>query len=174
MGNFNRSNTTNKTFLLPDTVKYLSGDENLYFVPVNTFKYVTNDIDTSIIDGDGNIPFTEVKFIDVTFEDPTKAWIETIKEARMAGIVYNQYNGLNKNKTILKKDNLILNFVILFYMRALFLHDRGQSHHFGYRLSFLYSAIHLFYLPKFYHIHDKIPVKSLFLKKHLYSNFPSI
>lgn len=97
---FNRSNTTNKTFLLPDTVKYLSGDENLYFVPVNTFKYVTNDIDTSVIDGDGNIPFTEVKFIDVTFEDPTKAWIETIKEARMAGIVYNQYNGLNKNKTI--------------------------------------------------------------------------
>ena len=97
---FNRSNTTNKTYLLPDTVKYLSGDENLYFVPVNTFKYVTNDIDTSIIDGDGNIPFTEVKFIDVTFEDPTKAWIETIKEARMAGLVYNQYNGLNKNKTI--------------------------------------------------------------------------
>ena len=97
---FNHSNTTNKTYLLPDTVKYLSGDENLYFVPVNTFKYVTNDIDTSIIDGDGNIPFTEVKFIDVTFEDPTKAWIETIKEARMAGIVYNQYNGLNKNKTI--------------------------------------------------------------------------
>ena len=97
---FDRSNTTNKTYLLPDTVKYLSGDENLYFVPVNTFKYVTNDIDTSVIDGDGNIPFTEVKFIDVTFEDPTKAWIETIKEARMAGIVYNQYNGLNKNKTI--------------------------------------------------------------------------
>ena len=97
---FNRSNTTNKTYLLPDTVKYLSGDENLYFVPVNTFKYVTNDIDTSIIDGDGNIPFTEVKFIDVTFEDPTKAWIETIKEARMAGLVYNQYNGLNKNRTI--------------------------------------------------------------------------
>lgn len=97
---FDRSNTTNKTYLLPDTVKYLSGDENLYFVPVNTFKYVTNDIDTSIIDGDGNIPFTEVKFIDVAFEDPTKAWIETIKEARMAGIVYNQYNGLNKNKTI--------------------------------------------------------------------------
>lgn len=97
---FNRSNTTNKTYLLPDTVKYLSGDENLYFVPVNTFKYVTNDIDTSVIDGDGNIPFTEVKFIDITFEDPTKAWIETIKEARMAGIVYNQYNGLNKNKTI--------------------------------------------------------------------------
>lgn len=97
---FDRSNTTNKTYLLPDTVKYLSGDENLYFVPVNTFKYVTNDIDTSVIDGDGNIPFTEVKFIDITFEDPTKAWIETIKEARMAGIVYNQYNGLNKNKTI--------------------------------------------------------------------------
>ena len=97
---FDRSNTTNKTYLLPDTVKYLSGDENLYFVPVNTFKYVTNDIDTSIIDGDGNIPFTEVKFIDVTFEDPTKAWIETIKEARMAGLVYNQYNGLNKNRTI--------------------------------------------------------------------------
>lgn len=97
---FDRSNTTNKTYLLPDTVKYLSGDENLYFVPVNTFKYVINDIDTSIIDGDGNIPFTEVKFIDVTFEDPTKAWIETIKEARMAGLVYNQYNGLNKNKTI--------------------------------------------------------------------------
>lgn len=97
---FDRSNTTNKTYLLPDTVKYLSGDENLYFVPVNTFKYVTNDIDTSIIDGDGNIPFTEVKFIDVIFEDPTKAWIETIKEARMAGLVYNQYNGLNKNKTI--------------------------------------------------------------------------
>ena len=97
---FDRSNTTNKTFLLPDTVKYVSGDENLYFVPVNTFKYVTNDIDTSVIDGDGNIPFTEVKFIDVTFEDPTKAWIETIKEARMAGIVYNQYNGLNKNRTI--------------------------------------------------------------------------
>ena len=97
---FDRSNTTNKTYLLPDTVKYLSGDENLYFVPVNTFKYVTNDIDTSIIDGDGNVPFTEVKFIDITFEDPTKAWIETIKEARMAGIVYNQYNGLNKNKTI--------------------------------------------------------------------------
>ena len=96
---FNRSNTTNKTYLLPDTVKYLSGDENLYFVPVNTFKYITNDIDTSIIDGDGNVPFTEVKFIDITFEDPTKAWIETIKEARMAG-VYNQYNGLNKNKTI--------------------------------------------------------------------------
>lgn len=97
---FDRSNTTNKTYLLPDTVKYLSGDENLYFVPVNTFKYVTNDIDTSIIDGDGNIPFTEVNFIDVTFEDPTKAWIETIKEARMAGLVYNQYNGLNKNRTI--------------------------------------------------------------------------
>lgn len=97
---FDRSNTTNKTYLLPDTVKYLSGDENLYFVPVNTFKYVTNDIDTSIIDGDGNIPFTEVKFIDVTFEDPTKAWIETIKEAIMAGLVYNQYNGLNKNRTI--------------------------------------------------------------------------
>lgn len=97
---FDRSNTTNKTYLLPDTVKYLSGDENLYFVPVGTFKYVTNDIDTSIIDGDGNVPFTEVKFIDVTFEDPTKAWIETIKEARMAGIVYNQYNSLNKNRTI--------------------------------------------------------------------------
>ena len=97
---FNRSNTTNKTYLLPDAVKYLSGDENLYFVPVNTFKYVTNDIDTSIIDGDGNVPFTEVKFIDVTFEDPTKAWIETIKEVIMAGIVYNQYNGLNKNRTI--------------------------------------------------------------------------
>ena len=97
---FDRSNTTNKTYLLPDAVKYLSGDENLYFVPVNTFKYVTNDIDTSIIDGDGNVPFTEVKFIDITFEDPTKAWIETIKEARMAGIFYNQYNGLNKNKTI--------------------------------------------------------------------------
>lgn len=97
---FNRSNTTNKTFLLPDTVKYLSGDENLYFVPVNTFKYVTNDIDTSIIDGDDNIPFTEVKFIDITFEDPTKAWIESIREAIFAGISYEQYNGLNKNKTI--------------------------------------------------------------------------
>ena len=97
---FNRSNTTNKTYLLPDTVKYVSGDETMNFLPINTFKYVTNDIDTSIIDGDGNISFTEVKFIDVTFEDPTKAWIESIKEARMAGIVYNQYNGLNKNKTI--------------------------------------------------------------------------
>lgn len=97
---FNRSNTTNKTFLLPGVVKYVSGDETINFLPVNTFKYVTNDIDTSIIDGDGNIPFTEVKFIDVTFEDPTKAWIESIREARFAGIPYEQYNGLNKNKTI--------------------------------------------------------------------------
>ena len=97
---FDRSNTTNKTFLLPEVVKYLSGDESVYFLPVNTFKYVTNDIDTSIIDGDGVIPLTEVKFINVTFEDPTKSWIESIREARMAGISYDQYNGLNKNKTI--------------------------------------------------------------------------
>ena len=97
---FDRSNTTNKTFLLPGVVKYVSGDETINFLPVNTFKYVTNDIDTSIIDGDGAIPPTEVKFIDVTFEDPTKAWIESIREARFAGIPYEQYNGLNKNKTI--------------------------------------------------------------------------
>jgi len=97
---FNRSNTTNKTFLLPGVVKYVSGDETINFLPVNTFKYATNDIDASIMDGDGNIPPTEVKFIDVTFEDPTKAWIESIREARFAGIPYEQYNGLNKNKTI--------------------------------------------------------------------------
>ena len=97
---FNRSNTTNKTFLLPEVVKYVSGGETINFLPINTFKYVTDDIDTSIMDGDGGIPPTEVKFIDVTFEDPTKAWIESIREARFAGIPYDQYNGLNKNKTI--------------------------------------------------------------------------
>lgn len=97
---FDRSNTTNKTFLLPEVVKYVSGDETINFLPINTFKYVTDDIDTSIMDGDGGIPPTEVKFIDVTFENPTKAWIESIREARFAGIPYEQYNGLNKNKTI--------------------------------------------------------------------------
>ena len=95
-----RSNKQNKTFILPDTVKYTSGDETLYFVPINTFKYVTNDIDTSLYDGDG-VPFTEVKFINVTFEDPTKAWIESISGT--IGIVrqrYSMYDGLNKNSTI--------------------------------------------------------------------------
>ena len=95
-----RSNKRNKTFILPDTVKYISGDETLYFVPINTFKYVTNDIDTSLYDGDG-VPFTEVKSINVTFEDPTKAWIESI--IGTTGIVrqrYNMYGGLNKNSTI--------------------------------------------------------------------------
>ena len=95
-----RSNKQNKTFILPDTVKYTSGDETLYFVPINTFKYVTNDIDTSLYDGDG-VPFTEVKSINVTFEDPTKAWIESISGA--IGIVrqrYSMYDGLNKNSTI--------------------------------------------------------------------------
>ena len=95
-----RSNKRNKTFILPDSVKYTSGDETLYFVPINTFKYVTNDIDTSLYDGDG-IPFTEVKSINITFEDPTKAWIESITGT--TGIVrqrYNMYDGLNKNSTI--------------------------------------------------------------------------
>ena len=95
-----RSNKRNKTFILPDTVKYISGDETLYFVPINTFKYVTNDIDTSLYDGDG-VPFTEVKSINVTFEDPTKAWIDSISGA--IGIVrqrYSMYDGLNKNSTI--------------------------------------------------------------------------
>lgn len=95
-----RSNKQNKTFILPDTVKYTSGDETLYFVPINTFKYVTNDIDTSLYDGDG-VPFTEVKSINVTFEDPTKAWIESISVT--IGIVrqrYSIYDGLNKNSTI--------------------------------------------------------------------------
>ena len=95
-----RSNKQNKTFILPDTVKYTSGDETLYFVPINTFKYVTNDIDTSLYDGDG-VPFTEVKSINVTFEDPTKAWIESISGT--TGIVrqrYSMYDGLNKNSTI--------------------------------------------------------------------------
>lgn len=95
-----RSNKRNKAFILPDTVKYISGDETLYFVPINTFKYVTNDIDTSLYDGDG-VPFTEVKSINVTFEDPTKAWIESISGA--IGIVtqrYSMYDGLNKNSTI--------------------------------------------------------------------------
>lgn len=95
-----RSNKQNKTFILPDTVKYTSGDETLYFVPINTFKYVTNDIDTSLYDGDG-VPFTEVKSINVTFEDPTKAWIESISGT--IGIVrqrYSMYDGLNKNSTI--------------------------------------------------------------------------
>ena len=94
------SNKRNKTFILPDTVKYISGDETLYFVPINTFKYVTNDIDTSLYDGDG-VPFTEVKSINVTFEDPTKAWIESITGT--TGIVrqrYSMYDGLNKNSTI--------------------------------------------------------------------------
>ena len=95
-----RSNKQNKTFILPNTVKYTSGDETLYFVPINTFKYVTNDIDTSLYDGDG-VPFTEVKSINVTFEDPTKAWIESISWT--TGIVrkrYSMYDGLNKNSTI--------------------------------------------------------------------------
>ena len=95
-----RSNKQNKTFILPDTVKYTSGDETLYFVPINTFKYVTNDIDTSLYDGDG-VPFTEVKSINVIFEDPTKAWIESISGT--IGIVrqrYSMYDGLNKNSTI--------------------------------------------------------------------------
>ena len=95
-----RSNKRNKTFILPDSVKYISGDETLYFVPINTFKYVTNDIDTSLYDGDG-VPFTEVKSINVTFEDPTKAWIESISGA--IGVVrqrYSMYDGLNKNSTI--------------------------------------------------------------------------
>ena len=94
------SNKRNKTFILPDSVKYTSGDETLYFVPINTFKYVTNDIDTSLYGGDG-VPFTEVKSINVTFEDPTKAWIESISGA--IGIVrqrYSMYDGLNKNSTI--------------------------------------------------------------------------
>lgn len=95
-----RSNKRNKTFILPDSVKYTSGDETLYFVPINTFKYVTNDIDTSLYDGDG-VPFTEVKSINITFEDPTKAWIESISGT--TGIVrqrYSMYDGLNKNSTI--------------------------------------------------------------------------
>lgn len=95
-----RSNKRNKTFILPDSVKYISGDETLYFVPINTFKYVTNDIDTSLYDGDG-VPFTEVKSINITFEDPTKAWIESITGT--TGIVrqrYSMYDGLNKNSTI--------------------------------------------------------------------------
>lgn len=95
-----RSNKRNKTFILPDSVKYTSGDETLYFVPINTFKYVTNDIDTSLYDGDG-VPFTEVKSINITFEDPTKAWIESISGA--TDIVrqrYNMYDGLNKNSII--------------------------------------------------------------------------
>ena len=98
--NIYRSNKRNKTFILPDTVKYISGDETLYFVPINTFKYVTNDIDTSLYDGDG-VPFTEVKSINVTFEDPTKAWIESITGT--TGITrqrYSMYDGLNKNSTI--------------------------------------------------------------------------
>ena len=96
-----RSNKRNKTFILPDTVKYISGDETLNFVPINTFKYVTNDIDTSLYDGDGVLPFTEVKSINVTFEDPTKAWIESISGT--IGIVrqrYSMYDSLNKNSTI--------------------------------------------------------------------------
>ena len=95
-----RSNKRNKTFILPDSVKYTSGDETLYFVPINTFKYVTNDIDTSLYDGDG-VPFIEVKSINVTFEDPTKAWIESI--VGTTGIIrqrYSMYDGLNKNSTI--------------------------------------------------------------------------
>lgn len=95
-----RSNKRNKTFILPDTVKYESGGETLNFVPINTFKYVTNDIDTSLYDGDG-VPFTEVKSINITFEDPTKAWIESI--TGVIGIVrqrYSMYDGLNKNSTI--------------------------------------------------------------------------
>lgn len=95
-----RSNKRNKTFILPDTVKYTSGDETLYFVPINTFKYVTDNIDTSLYDGDG-VPFTEVKSINITFEDPTKAWIESISGT--TGIVrqrYSMYDGLNKNSTI--------------------------------------------------------------------------
>ena len=98
--NIYRSNKRNKTFILPDSVKYTSGDETLYFVPINTFKYVTNDIDTSLYDGDG-VPFTEVKSINVTFEDPTKAWIESISGT--TGIIiqrYSMYDGLNKNSTI--------------------------------------------------------------------------
>ena len=94
-----RSNKRNKTFILPDTVKYTSGDETLYFVPINTFKYVTNDIDTSLYDGDG-VPFTEVKSINVTFEDPTKAWIESIGATGIIGQRYSMYDGLNKNSTI--------------------------------------------------------------------------
>ena len=96
---FYRSNKQNKTFDLPTTVKYESGDESIYLLPVNTFKYVTNDIDTSLIDGDGNVPFTEVKSINVTFEDPTKAWIESIS-TDIVGLSYPQYGDLKKNTTI--------------------------------------------------------------------------
>lgn len=95
-----RSNKQNKTFDLPTTLKYESGDESLFFLQTNTFKYVTNDIDTSLIDGDGNIPLTEVKSIDVIFEDPTKAWIESIGSENRVGVNYIQYVGLNKNTTI--------------------------------------------------------------------------
>ena len=94
-----RSNKQNKVFELPTTLKYESGDESLYFLQTNTFKYVTNDIDTSLIDGDGNVPFTEVKSINVTFEDPTKAWIESISTS-IVGLSYPQYAGLNTNNTI--------------------------------------------------------------------------
>lgn len=95
-----RSNKQNKTFDLPDTVKYKSGDDVNYFLAVNTFKYVTDNIDTSLIDGDGKVPFTEVKSINVTFEDPTKAWIETISASGGYTVPYPQYVGLNKNTTI--------------------------------------------------------------------------
>lgn len=96
---FFHSNKQNKTFVLPDTVKYVSGDETINLLNRSTFKYVTNDIDTSLFDGDGNIPFTEVKSIAVTFEDPSKAWILSIEHPEIR-LNYNQYNGLNKNSTI--------------------------------------------------------------------------
>ena len=98
---FYHSNKLNKTFNLPETVKYVSGDETANFLATGVFKTVTNDIDTSLFDGDGNVPFTEVKSINVTFEDPTKAWIGSI--ARYIGFLsvpYPQYDGLNKNSTI--------------------------------------------------------------------------
>lgn len=92
-----RSNKQNKTFDIPDTVKYVSGDDIANFLTANVFKYVTNDIDVALFDGDGNVPVTEIKAINVTFEDPTKAWIRSII---VDGLRYNQYDDLNRNGTI--------------------------------------------------------------------------
>lgn len=92
-----RSNKQNKTFDIPDTVKYVSGDDTANFLTANVFKYVTNDIDVALFDGDGNVPVTEVKAINVTFEDPSKAWIRSII---VGGLRYNQYDDLNINSTI--------------------------------------------------------------------------
>ena len=97
--NLYHSNKQNKIFVMPDAVKYISGDETINFFTADRFVYVTNDIDTALFDGNGNVPVTEVKLINITFEDPSKAWVESMDQVGPF-VQYIQYPSINKNGTI--------------------------------------------------------------------------